>query len=202
MPDVTAIILAAGLSRRMGDRNKLLLPVGGVPMIRHMVDVYSAATTQPVLVVTGHDAEDVEAALEDSAARTVFNADYAQGQPSSVACGLREATDAGAVLVGLGDQPLLTAKDIRSLIAAHASADTRRISIPAMNHRRGNPILVPGALRARLLENPRSPGCKSFTRAHPEHAQFHRLPARGFYTDVDTPEAYEAFIEGKLEETA
>lgn len=201
MRDVTAIILAAGLSRRMGDRNKLLLSVGGVPMIRHMVDVYSAATTRPVLVVTGHDADDVAAALAGSAARTVFNADYANGQPTSVACGLRAANDAGAVLIGLGDQPLLTADDIRALLAAHAAADPQRISIPAMDQRRGNPIVVPDALRSRLLEDPRSPGCKTFTRAHPEHVQFHALTSPGFFADMDTPEAYEALIAGKLEET-
>lgn len=201
MRDVSALILAAGLSRRMGERNKLLLPVGGVPMIRHMVDVYSVATARPVLVVTGHDADDVAAALADSAARTVFNPEYAKGQPTSVACGLCAANDAGAILIGLGDQPLLTAGDIRSLLAAHASADPQRISIPAMNHRRGNPIVVPGALRPRLLEAPRSPGCKTFTRAHPEHVQFHALTACGFYADMDTPEAYAALIAGKLKET-
>lgn len=201
MRDITAIILAAGLSRRMGDRNKLLLPVGGVPMIRHMVDVYSAATTRPVLVVTGHDADDVAKALTDSGARTAFNADYAQGQPTSVACGLRAVNDAGAVLIGLGDQPLLTAGDIRDLLAAHTSADSQRISIPALDQRRGNPIVVPDVLRTRLLKDPRSPGCKTFTRAHPEHVQFHALSARGFYADIDTPEAYEALIAGKLEET-
>ncbi|MEO9779681.1 MAG: nucleotidyltransferase family protein [Sedimentitalea sp.] len=201
MRDITAIILAAGLSRRMGDCNKLLLPVGGVPMIRHMVDVYSAATTRPVLVVTGHDADDVAKALTDSGARTVFNADYAQGQPTSVACGLRAVNDAGAVLIGLGDQPLLTAGDIRDLLAAHTSADPQRISIPALDQHRGNPIMVPDALRSRLLKDPRSPGCKTFTRAYPEHVQFHALSARGFYADIDTPEAYETLIAGKLEET-
>ncbi|MEI4235156.1 nucleotidyltransferase family protein [Roseovarius sp. D22-M7] len=202
MRDVTAIILAAGLSRRMGGRNKLLLPVGGVPMIRHMVDVYSAATARPVLVVTGHEADDVAAAMADSQAMTVFNRDHAKGQATSVACGLRAANDAGAVLIGLGDQPLLTTGDIRSLLGAHMSADRQRISIPAMNQRRGNPIVVPAALRARLLADPRSPGCKTFTRAHPEHVQFHALAARGFYADIDTPEAYETLIARRLEDTA
>lgn len=176
----------------MGARNKLLLPVGGVPMIRHMVEVYDAVTTGPVLVVTGHQADAVEAALVGSGARTVFNLDYADGQPTSVACGLREAEASEATFIGLGDQPLLTSDDLRALLAAHRAADPARISIPTNGSHRGNPIVVPDVLRARLLADPRSPGCKTFTRNNPNHVQFHTLSAPGFYTDVDTPEAYTA----------
>ncbi|ABD55008.1 nucleotidyltransferase family protein [Jannaschia sp. CCS1] len=200
MRDVTAILLAAGLSRRMGERNKLLLPVGGVPMIRHVVDVYNAATSGSVLVVTGHEASDVAAALDGSGATTVFNPDFAQGQPTSVACGLRNAPEARALFIGLGDQPLLTADDLHALLAAHAAADPSRISIPALGDQRGNPIVVPSPLRAPLLADPRSPGCKTFTRTHPEHVQFHVLPSSGFYADVDTPAAYDALTAGNLED--
>lgn len=94
MTDVTAILLAAGFSRRMGDRNKLLLTVRGVPMIRHMVTIYSAVATGPVLVVTGHQAEEIETVLAGSPAKTVHNPDYALGQSTSVTCGLRAALGA------------------------------------------------------------------------------------------------------------
>ena len=189
MTEVGAIILAAGLSRRMGARNKLLLPVGGVPMIRHMVDVY-AQVADHVLVVTGHEADTIEATLEGSGAAIVFNPDYAQGQSTSVACGLRTAPLATTLLVGLGDQPYLAPADVQLLIDAHHAGDTRRISIPMCDTQRGNPIAIPATLRAQLLADPKSPGCKSFTRAHPEDVQFHALTAPGFYSDIDTPEAY------------
>lgn len=191
MTKVATILLAAGLSRRMGARNKLLLPVRGVPMIRHMVTVYGAATKGPVLVVTGHERTEIEMALNGSIATTVFNPDYERGQVSSVACGLKHVANAEFILMGLGDQPLLTPTDLSALIAAHAAADTTRISIPMHGNDRGNPILIPANLRARLLEDPRAPGCKTFTRNNPDHVQFHDLPTRGFYTDVDTPDAYE-----------
>lgn len=175
----------------MGARNKLLLPVGGVPMIRHMVDVYRAAITGPVVVVAGHEAEAVEAALDGSGAQVVFNPDFAQGQPTSVACGLRHVPDGHDILIGLGDQPMLTPDDLRALLNAHYAAPTR-ISIPMRDAARGNPIVVPSGLKVRLLADPKSPGCKKFTRENPDHVQFHALPMRGFYTDVDTPEAYDA----------
>ena len=199
MADVTVILLAAGLSRRMGARNKLLLPVGKVAMIRHMVGVYRAATGGRVVVVTGHQADEIGRALEGSGAETRLNPEFEQGQPTSVACGLRAASGSEDILIGLGDQPLLTADDIRSLLAAHAAADRSRISIPVVDQQRGNPILVPANLRAQLLADPKSPGCKKFTRTHPEHVQFHQLASPGFYIDVDTPNAYAAFEAGTLE---
>lgn len=192
MGDVTAIILAAGLSRRMGARNKLLLPIGDTPMIRHVVDIYEEVTTQSILVVTGYQAEAVEAALAGSCARTVFNPKFANGQPTSVACGLREAPGSMAVLIGLGDQPLLTGNDLRLLLTAHHAGDIDRISIPKQGDQRGNPIVVPAVLRELLLADEKSLGCKAFTRDHPEHIQFHELASVGFYTDVDTAESYEA----------
>lgn len=201
MRDITAIILAAGLSRRMGGRNKLLLHINGVPMIRHMVDTYRAVTDGPVLVVTGHEAETVAASLAGCDAQTVYNPAFADGQQTSVACGLRAAGGTEHILIGLGDQPRLTCGDLMDLLAAHKAADPARISIPMMDERRGNPIVVPAVLRDRLLADPRSPGCKTFTRTQPEHVQFHALPSPGFYADVDTPEAYDALAAPDLEET-
>lgn len=169
-------------------------------MIRHMFNVYRAATGGRVVVVTGHQADKIDSALSGSGAETLFNADFARGQPTSVACGLQAAGNADTVLIGLGDQPLLTVGDIQSLLAAHAAADRSCISIPAVDQQRGNPIVVPANLRTRLLSDPRSMGCRKFTRTHPEHVQFHQLASLGFYMDVDTPEAYAALKAGKQED--
>lgn len=200
MANPVAVILAAGFSRRMGARNKLLLPIGDVPMIRHMVDIYSQVA-RSVIVVTGHEADAVDTALDGSGAQTVFNKEFEQGQSTSVACGLRAVPETAPVLIGLGDQPLLCSNDLRDLLDAHHTGDTTRISIPTHNAQRGNPIIIPPALRRRVLADPKSPGCKTFTRAFPEHIQCHLLPARGFYADVDTPETYDALMSRALEET-
>lgn len=201
MTDVTAIILAAGLSRRMGARNKLLLPVDGVPMIRHMVGIYTEVTQRSVVVVTGHAAQEVSAALKGSSAQIAFNPDYADGQQTSVACGLRAATGGSDVLIGLGDQPRLTPDDLRALLAGHTASDSTRISIPGNAERRGNPIVIPAALRPRLLADPKSPGCKTFTRKHSDLVQFHPLQAPGFFADIDTPEDYQIMLDATREET-
>lgn len=195
MVEASAIILAAGLSRRMGAENKLLLPIGDRPMVRRLVDTFAAAVDGEVLVVLGHQSQEIAAALQGSGARTVYNPFYAQGQATSVATGLRAAPDARALLIGLSDQPDLSSGDITALLAAHRRADPQKISIPVMCDARGNPIIVPGTLKARLLEDADNPGCRAFTRRHPELVQGLRLPSQGYYCDIDTPDAYAAHIQ-------
>lgn len=146
MSDVSAIILAAGLSRRMGEQNKLLLPVNGVPMIRHMVEIYASISTR-IIVVTGHEAGKIETALFGTNVMFAFNPDFTDGQASSVACGLRASGSEGPVLMGLGDQPRLELDDLHTLLEAHMEADPARISIPVAHGKRGNPIVIPAHLR-------------------------------------------------------
>ena len=193
MAETAAILLAAGLSRRMGARNKLLLPVDGQPMVRRVAQAYCAVVDAPLTVVTGHEASFVRAALSDLPVTFIHNADYANGQARSVAAGLAAAPDADVLLIGLGDQPQLTATDLRALLKAHRAADPSKITIPMRDGERGNPIVVPRALRPRLTENPERPGCMRFTREHPEHVQAAPVTSPGFFADIDTPEDYAAF---------
>lgn len=201
MGDVAVIIPEAGLTRRLGERNKLLLPVNGPPMIHCMVKIYEAVTTRPVPVVTDHKAKAIGVALAGSGAKPIFNPDNARGQPTSVACGLGAAGAATTLLICLGDQPLLSGWDLRPLHIAHEAVDTSRISIPMLDVQRGNPIVIPGSLRARLLADPGSPGCKTLTRAHRAHFQFNALKGPGLYADADTPEVNDALNRHHQEET-
>ncbi len=193
MDRVGAIILAAGLSRRMQERNKLLLPIAGVPMIRHMVQTYLGAVNSEICVVTGYEAERVKAVLSDLPIRLVHNDDFEKGQPFSVRVGLENAPQAEHFLIGLGDQPQLTASDLRTLIAAHLAGDKGKISIPFRGETRGNPIVIPACLRSQLLADKVNPGCGKFTRANPDLAQHISLSQPGFFEDIDTPAAFSTF---------
>ena len=193
MDSFGAIILAAGLSRRMEDRNKLLLPIHGKPMIQHVVETYIAALNGQVYVVTGFESDRIEAALDGLPIQFVHNADFDAGRPFSVRAGLLKARGSEHYLIGLGDQPQLTKDDLRALIVAHLAGDVQKISIPRQNTTRGNPIVVPAAMRARLLADEANPGCGKFTRAQPELAQHLPMSQAGFFTDIDTPDAFETF---------
>lgn len=192
MSSIGVILLAAGQSLRMGAQNKLLLPIAGRPMIRHVAEVYRAAFVGPLTIVTGHEAPLVAAALTGLDAGIVVNPDFASGQPGSVAAGLRAAPRSDLLLIGLGDQPLLRVCDLMALIDLHAQADPERISIPVCGQARGNPIVIPASLREKLLEDPARPGCMRLTRDAPHLVQHIEMQAKGFFTDVDTPGAYAA----------
>jgi molybdenum cofactor cytidylyltransferase len=152
---VSAIVLAAGLSRRMAPHNKLLLPWGAsaaTTVVAATVEaVCRAAVFTEVLVVTGHDRERVERALAGSAARPVFAADFARGMGASLACGVRAArANATGFAVIPGDLPGLNPVLVREVFAAFVSHGGTRHVVPAAGGRRGHPVIVGAWLRSEL----------------------------------------------------
>ena len=105
---VNVIVLAAGLSRRMGDVNKLLLDIDGEPMVRRTVKLYRSLFSS-VTVITGFESDKVQAALTGLDVTLLFNPDFETGQQSSVRLGLRAQELQGeGVIIALSDQPELT----------------------------------------------------------------------------------------------
>ncbi|MEM1363184.1 MAG: nucleotidyltransferase family protein [Pseudomonadota bacterium] len=190
MNEFDAVILAAGLSKRMGAKNKLLLEWHGAPLIAQVVQTYVQALDGNVTVITGHEAEKLADALKELQVQIRYNAQYETGQQSSVVAALKQPSSAQSTIIGLGDQPLLTPDDLRWLMAAHRTQDPEKITVPLQNHVRGNPIIIPARLRAQILANPKSPGCRRFTRENPTLVSLVESNARGFFTDIDTPEDY------------
>ena len=205
-----AIVLAAGLSSRMG-RFKLTLPWGERTVIGQVVATLAAAGIDGVTVVTGHRADDVAAALADTTAHAVHNPDYAAGEMlSSIQAGVRELTarrglkpppQAGesrlkpagstpAVLLCLGDQPQMQAATVQAVLAAAGADGWNRIIIPSYRMRAGHPILLPNWLWPEIL------GCTGTLRdvmaAHRDRTRFLVVDTPTILADLDTPEDYEA----------
>ena len=90
-PQIDAIVLAAGLSTRAGERNKLLLPLAGKPLIAHAVEAALGSLACKVHVVTGHQSDELAAALNDYTVNFVHNPNYAEGMSSSIKSGIRNA---------------------------------------------------------------------------------------------------------------
>ncbi|MEO1026115.1 MAG: nucleotidyltransferase family protein [Pseudomonadota bacterium] len=189
MNKVTAVVLAAGLSRRMGQRNKMLLPIAGEAMMLRTLRAY-LGVFDDVLIVTGFEADKIGAAVAHLNLRIVHNPDYEDGQASSVAVGLRAAPNADHVVIGLGDQPLLRRGELELLVKTHLSRGGTKITVPHNGTSRGNPIVVPGRLLPEILEDKQNPGCGMFTRTRPDLVDFVSLPNQGFFYDVDTPDEY------------
>jgi molybdenum cofactor cytidylyltransferase len=120
---VAGVVLAAGLSSRMG-RNKLLLELAGKSVVRRAAEKALAAGLAPVLAVVGHERERVESELRGLSCLPVVNPDYASGMNSSLRTGIAAVPDdcAGAVVL-LADMPLVTTSMLRALCAAFARGD-------------------------------------------------------------------------------
>ena len=140
-PRITAIVLAAGKSSRMGS-NKLLIELNGKPLLRHSVEALKASSVNEIIVVTGNEPERVKMALERLEVKFVHNANFAEGLSTSLKSGLAAATaETDAVLVCLGDMPLVDAQTIDRLVAAFNVAEHRTICVPTFEGKRGNPVL-------------------------------------------------------------
>lgn len=139
---VAAIVLAAGQSRRMGARNKLLMEIGGVPLVRRTVEAALAAAVAPVVVVTGHQKAEVEAVLRGLDVGFVHNPQYAEGLSTSLRAGLEALPPSAAgALVCLGDMPGIAARHLARLVARFDPEADRAIGVPTHGGKRGNPVL-------------------------------------------------------------
>ena len=148
---IVAILLAAGRSQRMGDRNKLLLDVGGRPMVRRVAETLLHSRVREVIAVLGYDRARVAAALAGLPLRIVVNDEYASGQMSSVRAGIAAITDdPAAIVVALADQPALEPADVDFLVDAFLALPEPKILVPGYGGQRGNPIVLPGLQRQAL----------------------------------------------------
>jgi molybdenum cofactor cytidylyltransferase len=189
MPNIACIVLAAGRSTRMGGANKLLADIGGKPMVRRVVEAALASRARPILVVTGHQAASVVAALAGLEVAFVDNPDYAVGLSSSLKAGIGAVpASADGVLVLLGDMPQITGAHLDRLIAAFAAED-RAVIVPTHKGRRGNPVLWPRAHFAEMLQLKGDAGAKRLMAAHAADVREVDLGTDAIFADVDTAEA-------------
>jgi molybdenum cofactor cytidylyltransferase len=141
--ETTAIILAAGQSKRMGKANKLLTLWHGKPLLEYVCKAALGSVCERVIVVTGHDQRDIKNALKNENVFFTHNKDYASGMASSIKAGLREVTNSGhrGALILLGDMPEITSTMINQIIEAGSASEKDAIIVSTSNHRRGNPLL-------------------------------------------------------------
>ena len=188
MSDVACIVLAAGLSRRMGEVNKLLVQIGDDILLSRVVNACAAVSHHPVTVVTGHQGATVTYALGNAPVNFVHNSSFEEGQMTSVDAGLRGAPEAKNYLVALGDQPMITPDCLIALLTAHHANADGRITVPIVDGTRGNPIVLPAAQRALMLADPFNLGCRKLTRNSPDLVYQFNTANPNFIADIDTPE--------------
>jgi len=194
---ISAIILAAGQSRRMG-RPKLLLPWGSTTVLEHVIAVFANAGIEDTLIVTGGAQEQMQEIIlkcsENYPVRSIYNEDYENGEMlSSIQCGLRDLTEKafGAAMIGLGDQPQVQESSVRAVRDAFLQTGNHLV-VPSFQMRRGHPWLVARPLWDQILEMgvPQTP--RDFLNTHDKNIHYVDTESASVLEDLDTPEKYRA----------
>ncbi len=209
IPSTAAIILAAGSSSRMGEgRHKLLLPLNERPVLVHVIEAALASRARPILIVLGHQAEQVRSQIasyvEHTAITLIENPDYLQGMSTSMRIALEALVsnddkkkhmeqEIDSALIILGDQPLITPQIIDALIDTWRKTG-KRIVAPLYAGKRGNPTLFAASLFAELQAVSGDEGGRSVLARHKEDLETVELGNETASYDVDTWEAYQQVV--------
>ena len=185
-----AIVLAAGRGTRMGSENKLAAELRGKPLVRHAVEAALASRARPVIVVTGHEAERVRAALQGLDVAFVHNPDYAEGLSTSLKAGLGALPpeiDAAAIL--LGDMPQASGVLLDRLIAAIDPERGALVAVPTREGKRGNPVVWARRLFDDLAKVEGDVGARHLIGLYGEAVVEVPVEDEAAFLDIDTPEA-------------
>src|SRR5262245_23705412 len=191
---VAAIILAAGRASRRG-RHKLLLPYQRRMIVDWGLGAAAASRADPIIIVLGHEAEQVDAALQaERWFLAIHNPWYVDGMSTSLRIGLAATpNDVDGAIILLGDQPLITPEIINAMIAESAR-DPDAIIAASYQGRRGNPVLFPRQYFAELEAITGDEGGRSALARHPERVRLVEIADALAGFDVDTPEEYQELL--------
>ncbi len=187
------IILAAGTASRMG-KAKQLLPFANTTLLGRVMENAAQSTLIELIVVLGHDADNIMKAIDFSGMKIVINTDYAKGQSTSLIKGLGAVSSscAGAMFL-LADQPLITPDIINHMIMSFQTSDAP-ILIPFYHGCRGNPVIIERSLFPRLLSLTLDTGARVIFNEYKNSILKINFENDAGLLDVDTPMDYEKFM--------
>lgn len=186
MSGLAGIILAAGMSTRFGTDNKLLIQYGGQAMVRWVAEAALATELDPVIVVTGHDRAEIQAALSGLDLIFAHNAEFSSGQAGSLKTGIAAIPKncAGAMVL-LGDMPDVGAEIINQLL--HEFDDEAGIVVPRHDGVRGNPVILGKENFAGLKKISGDKGARGLLAG--DNVRVVDVASRAVLRDIDTPES-------------
>jgi molybdenum cofactor cytidylyltransferase len=190
-PTIAAVVLGAGRSRRMAPHNKLLVTDrSGRTMIARVVDNVLSSGARPVLVVTGHQAEEIERALGGRPVRYVHATDYAEGLAASLKAGIAAVPpECAAALVCLGDMPLVTGRMMDRLVSMYDPQEGRLIVLPTFRGKQGNPMLWDRRFFPEILDISGDSGARFLVGKHLEFVAEVEMADDAVLRDFDTTES-------------
>jgi len=183
-------VLAAGRSTRMGGPNKMIAEISRRPLVRIAAEEALASRASPVIVVSGHQRDQVEAALAGLPVRFVHNPNFAQGLGTSLRAGIAAVpADADGAIVCLGDMPQVDASLIDRLITAFDPDRAALVVVPTFEGKRGNPVLWSRRFFPDLMAIEGDVGARFLIGRYPEAVIEVPVDGKATLVDIDTPEA-------------
>ena len=189
-PVIAGIVLAAGSSRRFGADNKLLAEIDGRPLVTRVIAALEAAGIARIVIVTGHEADQVAKATVGCERRITYNERHAEGIGTSIAAGIAALDDdIDGALIAQGDMPAVDAALVATLCQCFADAGGDRIVYPvAADGRQGNPVIWPRRLFGELRKLGGDKGGKRLIEADGAQVVRVAVAGEGAAVDIDTPE--------------
>jgi len=186
---ISAILLAAGESNRMG-QPKQLMPFGQSTIVEGAIDNLLNSAVSETIVVLGYKDEELRKTIPGKPIKIAINPDYQQGMSTSIIAGLKQVDKrARAVLIALGDQPFVNSQTITSLVEAFI-ANSRGILIPVYQGRRGNPVIFAIKYKGELSNLKGDVGGREIIKRHPDDVLEVAVNCEGVLLDIDTMENY------------
>jgi molybdenum cofactor cytidylyltransferase len=206
LQDTTAILLAAGESKRFGSNNKLLEPIDGKSILHQCVITLLHSNVQRIVVVTGHNHALIKQSLEAFYSQNVysknlsicFNSRYQHGQSSSIHTGIEHCKESSAVLICLADMPHVQTTTINSLLRSAQDNPQSTMVAPQFNNKRGNPVLFKRSVFGDLLSINGDTGAKHYIDQHAEQLTLVQVDDAGICRDYDTPGDFSNCTTAKL----
>ena len=195
---IAAVILSAGESSRMG-RSKALLPIDGETFIEKIVGALARSRVGKIIVVLGHDADELRRQIEFLPVTILINQDYRLGQISSLQVAVRyldKDENCEGMLVHLVDHPYIDGALV-DLMIERFHASKKLIVVPRYHGKRGHPVIFSRALFAELLTAPLDQGAKAVVNAHRDETLEIETDDPGIAVDIDTPELFRRHVKGE-----
>ena len=188
---VTAVILAAGQGKRMGQQTKQLLPWGRSTVLGQTIANVQQTAVHNHLVITGHEADAVNHIAQAAGVQTVHNPDFATGEMiSSLQTAVRNLDESvTAVLVVLADQPMIESQTMDLLLEAYWQGHSDLIA-PVFAGKRGNPVLIGRRYFDELLALPPTDAPRTLLRRHANKLHLVEVPTDAILRDLDEPQQY------------
>jgi len=190
---IVTILLAAGRSVRMG-QTKQLMPFADSTILEQTIDRYLASNTEKILVVLGYQADEIKRTIADKPVRIITNIAYENGMSTSIIAALKLLDiETEAIMIGLGDQPLIDSRTIDKLIDEY-HRQNKGIIIPLYHKKRGHPIIMNIKYKKELLEMTGDAGAREIIHRHQEDTLEVPVTDEGVCVDIDTPDSYQSAV--------